>query len=1086
MSRKVLLLFVALSMAGLYGCGDDKKKDEQPQSNTTTTCDKNKCNGNISIYCVGDTPQTQDCGAAGCNQETGLCNMDTPQKCDKNYCNGNVSVYCVGDTPQTQDCGAAGCNQETGLCNATQTCQRSYCNGDTSVFCLNGEETLQGCGTAGCNQETGLCNSSHGQTNQEEGCKKNTCNGAIANLCQRDGSVYPIDCGTAGCNELSGVCNAPNVNGPAQCSKSTCSGRISNMCVNETTILMDCGDAGCNETTGLCNTQQHQECTDSVCNGSISLLCLNKVPVPVDCGVLGCDEATGKCNTHSTTEPQCERDSCSGNILNICASGTIASRDCGSDGCDPVRLMCNSSSSQVNECEESKCIGNVLNFCKNQTLFTIDCGSLGCNSDTLTCNTNAPTPHGALTYGGKVGDACDTPNYKQSCINEGRGALYCDNGTVKQLFCSSCQDAGYDTSKPLQVFCENGSIHSSDLTEGGNVGDSCSKANYKSTCINGGSNALVCWNGEVAQWDCSSCEDAGWNPEKPLEIKCEKKVPDLTEGGNIGDACSRNIYKQTCINGGANALVCWNNAVTQWDCASCDDAGYNPEKPLQVNCPKALPETCVTSAGQPGVDCCNSDTYQVSCINGNANALICSGGMVKQWDCAENVCSVSEDNRVTCPKAASSCATIGGNAGDCCDEALYQNTCINENANALVCRNGKIKKWTCADNHCEINGNDVDCPMETTTTDCVTENGTPGVDCCKASTYQVSCSNDHAHALICAQGKVKQWDCADNICSVTDNRVYCPSESSSSCASTGGNEGDCCVAGSYENTCINGNANAMVCMNGTIKKWTCADNHCVIDENVVDCPKDSGGQTCETTGGNPGDCCDEEYYQNTCINSNANALVCRNGKIKKWTCADNHCEINENEVDCPISSSTTECVTIGGIAGTDCCDVNTYHPTCINENANALICSQGRVKQWTCADSVCSVTGKQVNCPATSASCATSGGNPGECCDKNTYQPTCINSNANALICASGVIKQWNCADNQCSISGATVNCPEPQDPTCPIIGGNIGDCCQNAYYQVSCSSDNSTALICSNRKVKQLTCATNSCSIADNYVTCN
>lgn len=47
-------------------------------------------------------------------------------------------------------------------------------------------------------------------------------------------------------------------------------------------------------------------------------------------------------------------------------------------------------------------------------------------------------------------------------------------------------------------------------------------------------------------------------------------------------------------------------------------------------------------------------------------------------------------------------------------------------------------------------------------------------DDCDESTYQVSCINDGANALICLHGQVKRWNCANNICSITDNRVDCP------------------------------------------------------------------------------------------------------------------------------------------------------------------------------------------------------------------------------------------------------------------------------------------------------------------------
>ena len=1176
MSRKVLVFLVAVSIAGLYGCGDDnKKKDEQPQGGESTTCEKNYCNGNISVYCVGDKTQSQDCGAAGCNQETGLCNTDTPQKCDKNYCNGNISVYCVGKETLTLDCGDAGCNADTGLCNGSAQdkceksycngsisvycvgntamaqncgtngcnentglcnppqsapkcensrcngdisiyclngqeatlncgtagcnaetgmcngspelpkCSKNYCNGDVSIFCLNGTEMLQGCGAAGCNAETGLCNSSQHQTGDTDECSKNTCNGSVSNMCVR-GVLYPSDCGTAGCNELTGLCNAPSGDGPAQCTKSECVGTMSYECINGTIVRRECGALDCNDTTGVCNSASEEQCTKDVCSGNLWTRCVGGVSQqPMDCGIAGCNAETGQCNTtHGGETPQCTEDACGeNNMLNLCVNGRITPKSCGSAGCDPIKLKCNEE--VVSECTENdnKCISDdTARVCKNGTLVNVTCGALRCNSETGFCNSDIPDVPGALTYGGNVGDACDTPNYKQSCMNNGSAALYCDNGTVKQLFCSSCQDAGYDPAKPLQVFCENGSGNSSDLTEGGNVGDSCSRSNYKSTCINNGANALVCWNNEVTQWDCSSCEDAGYNPEKPLEIKCVKRVPDLAEGGEIGDACSASVYKQTCINGGANALVCWNGQVAQWDCSSCENAGYNPEKPLQVSCKKPEASNCVTTGGTPGVDCCNVSDYQVSCTSGNAHALLCSKGMVKQWDCANNECSVSE-NQVTCPKPAPNCVATGGNPGDCCDESLYQNTCTNANANALVCRSGKIKEWTCADNHCAVNGNEVDCPKTSALEGCVTTGGQAGVDCCDKGNYVVSCINQNANALICAQGMVKEWTCADSICSVTDNKVYCPSETSSACVTEGGEPGvDCCDKATYQVSCIDGNAHALICNKGKVMQWTCANNVCSVENNYVTCPKEDNPEPpILAEGGEVGDLCSENYKQSC---NNSILKMCIWAVENEEDCGAYGCSVENGVAKCNQPGS--DCVEAGGEPGVDCCDASTYQVSCINNNANALICAKGMVKQWNCADNICSIADNKVNCPEPqNPGCAATGGNEGECCQKAYYQVSCNDNNSTALICSGSKIKKLTCAPNSCSIDNNYVNCPEPQNADCAVTGGNVGDCCQKDYYQVSCSDDHSTALYCSSGKIKQLTCATNSCTIENNYVTC-
>jgi hypothetical protein len=164
-------------------------------------------------------------------------------------------------------------------------------------------------------------------------------------------------------------------------------------------------------------------------------------------------------------------------------------------------------------------------------------------------------------------------------------------------------------------------------------------------------------------------------------------------------------------------------------------------------------------------------------------------------------------------------------------------------------------------------------------------------------------------------------------------------------------------------------------------------------------------------------------------------LICSSGKIKQWTCKDNQCsyDADTNKVDCPNPGSSTECATTGGNVG-DCCVASTYVPSCTNGGANALICSSGKIKEWTCKDNQCSYNSdtNKVDCPNPNSStdCVTTGGNVGDCCVASTYVPSCTNGGANALICSSGKIKQWTCKDNQCSYNAETnrVDCPNPNN----------------------------------------------------------
>lgn len=83
----------------------------------------NRCLGTTSITCVeGKTVATRCTDLAGCVKETGKCAGSEapegdPDACVRNMCDGNTAVLCLDGMPVRQECGAAGCNPETGECN---------------------------------------------------------------------------------------------------------------------------------------------------------------------------------------------------------------------------------------------------------------------------------------------------------------------------------------------------------------------------------------------------------------------------------------------------------------------------------------------------------------------------------------------------------------------------------------------------------------------------------------------------------------------------------------------------------------------------------------------------------------------------------------------------------------------------------------------------------------------------------------------------------------------------------------------------------------------------------------------------------
>ena len=421
--------------------------------------------------------------------------------------------------------------------------------------------------------------------------------------------------GMWGCEEFPG-CEVADCTPP--CKANRCMGDTMIVCLNGSEIPKDCGMLGCDPMTGMCGP-----CTErNTCVGDQALVCeAGKILQTEYCGVLGCDPNTGMCR------PCTEKNTCVGKHALVCEAGRIVqTRDC-PVGCDPMTGTCN-----TRECTTNTCFGNRLMVCNDGKIVqTVDC-PVGCNSMTGTCscsvcgdNSMLPNPNGDTTI---AGASCDPSTYYGACSDDFTKRYYCGNDKTV-----------------VEYNCNTGC-------------DPASLGNNGSKCKAGGS--------------------------------------DLKEGGNVGDACYRNTYKQTCINGGANALVCWDDKVTQWDCAGgCQDAGYDPAKPLQVNCPKGASSGCtgdmVSTGGTAGESCCDAATYQVSCINSNANALICSNGTVKQWDCANSQCSVA-DNKVTCPQPGA----------EICDPATYVPTCESATLGHRCSSSGSVSNWTCEKGICVV------------------------------------------------------------------------------------------------------------------------------------------------------------------------------------------------------------------------------------------------------------------------------------------------------------------------------------------------------------------------------------------------
>ncbi|MBO4351448.1 MAG: hypothetical protein J6A01_10955 [Proteobacteria bacterium] len=468
----------------------------------------------------------------------------------------------------------------------------------------------------------------------------------------------------------------------------------------------------------------------------------------------------------------------------------------------------------------------------------------------------------------------------------------------------------------------------------------------------------------------SKCDDACsadkltrwyWNGTKVVEKKCKEAtcVPEDKdscvaegEGGEkdptVGQACD-DSYKATCINDGANALVCNKGKVAQWTCADnqCTPNGST------ADCPKTSSTTTETCTANSTAKC------DKACKADKSEGYYWGNDKLNVKKCANKDCYINDSNRVACE---SEDAATDPSVGKACDDS-YKATCINNGANALVCNKGKIAQWTCADNQCTPNGSTADCPK--------TSSGS-GEDCTAASTSSCNkaCKADKSEGYYWYNDKVNVKTCAKKDCYINDsNRVACESED----AATDPSVGKACDD-NYKATCINGGANALVCNKGKIAQWTCADNQCTPNGSTADCPKESS-TTPET--------CTGEDYTGTCADDKKTAVVCVKGEVKNYTCFNDICETRKDgTIYCPRDQAAIdneearkkcedkEKLVEGGKAG-DCCDTDNYKPAgCDTATNSGLRCSTGVIVEWKCTSpKVCNFDPTSTEYPGGKYSC---------------------------------------------------------------------------------------------------------------------
>lgn len=357
---------------------------------------------------------------------------------------------------------------------------------------------------------------------------------------------------------------------------------------------------------------------------------------------------------------------------------------------------------------------------------------------------------------------------------------------------------------------------------------------------------------------------------------------------------------------------------------------------------------------------CDGNNAQI-CVNGNwSKGTPCANGCDK----ATGVCK--DDNK---PEA---CKTAGEKR--CSGKQLQE------------CKGGNWSKLEDCKDSCDE-----------ATKACVNPN--PGGKCTATSTSQCtgSCSADKRTGYFWSKEALKTVDCPNADCTDTNGYVQC-------------GETPACTATSTErcNVACSADKSVGYYWNSKDKKVgerKCPNKDCIVEGTSVKCdggeiPKCTGEKV--QTGGEEGTCCDAANYQASCINENANALICAKGAVKKWTCKDNICSVgSDNKVKCDNPNGT------GGGSGTG--DTGNLEDCTATSSAKckAACAADGKGYYWNSKNVVTQdCPAKQLNCLNNNGKIVCIGDVTEETCDPSAKPaPTCTDGNAKVKYCDSNVNK---------------------------------------------------------------------------------
>lgn len=368
-------------------------------------------------------------------------------------------------------------------------------------------------------------------------------------------------------------------------------------------------------------------------------------------------------------------------------------------------------------------------------------------------------------------------------------------------------------------------------------------------------------------------------------------------------------------------------AVSTCCAFGCSDDDSDSCKTGEKRCDGNNAQICVNGNWSKGTPCANGcDKATGVCIDDNtckkAGDKRCSGKELQE--CKDGKWSKLEDCKDSCDEAKRECVPVEPPSGKC--TATSTSKCTG------TCSTDKKAGWFWSKDTLKT----VDCPNA----DCTDTNGY--VQCgvippCTAESTErcnVACSADKSVGYYWngKENKVGERKCPNKDCTIEGTSVKCESGSEPTCTGekvqTGGEEGACCDAATYQVSCINENANALICAKGAVKKWTCKDNICSVgSDNKVKCDNPNG------TGGGSGTG-DTDNLEDCTATSNAKCKVaCNDDKSVGYYWNGNKSEVGKRECpnkDCIIEGTSVKC------AGASTCD---QKPVCNEAGNKVTYCS---------------------------------------------------------------------------------------------------------------------------------------------------